>query len=103
MQNLHLRDIWNLLNNDVENVRNNIWITLADKTIDSVFDDMPVFKGLCEVMNNAVERKLKNKGKQNMQYPKEFTSFLVILGGLNTKVIDLFHQNLKGRSIQSIR
>ena len=33
----------------------------------------------------------------------EFTSFLVILGGISARALDLFRQNLEGRTIQSIR
>ncbi|RGB36571.1 hypothetical protein C1646_757962, partial [Rhizophagus diaphanus] len=45
---------------------------------------------------------MKNKGKQNLKYPEEFTSFLVILGGISTRALDLFRQNLEGLTIQSI-
>lgn len=54
-------------------------------------------------MNDAAERKIKNKGKQNIKYSEEFTNFLVILGGFSTRALDLFRQNLEGRCIQSIR
>ncbi|CAB4438414.1 unnamed protein product [Rhizophagus irregularis] len=42
-------------------------------------------------------------GKQNIKYSEEFTSFLVILGGISSRALDLFRQNLEGRSIRSIR
>ncbi|PKY54364.1 hypothetical protein RhiirA4_473138 [Rhizophagus irregularis] len=45
----------------------------------------------------------KGSGRQNLKYSKEFTSFLVILGSFSNRVLDLFQQNLKGRTIQSIR
>ena len=64
---------------------------------------MPVFTGLCEVMGNAIERKMKNKSKRNLNYSDEFTSFLTILGGISSRALDLFRQNLEGRTIQSIR
>ncbi len=67
------------------------------------FKDMPVFTGLCEVMGNAIEWKIKNKSKRNLKYSDEFTSFLTILGGISSRALDLFHQNLEGWSIQSIR
>ncbi|PKY52823.1 hypothetical protein RhiirA4_425577 [Rhizophagus irregularis] len=54
-------------------------------------------------MGNAIERKMKNKSKRNLKYSEEFTSFLVILGGFSTRALDLFCQNLEGRTIQSIR
>jgi hypothetical protein len=54
-------------------------------------------------MSNAIERKLKNKCKKNLKYNDEFTSFLVILGGFSSRALDLFRQNLEGRTIQSIR
>ncbi|GES74758.1 hypothetical protein GLOIN_2v1772310 [Rhizophagus clarus] len=104
LKNNHLRDVWNLLNNDSDcNDNSKIWIALADKALQGVFNDKPIFVGLCEVMNDAAERKIKNKGKQNIKYSEEFTNFLVILGGFSTRALDLFWQNLEGRCIQSIR
>ena len=64
---------------------------------------MPVFTGLCEVMGDAIERKMKNQSKKNLKYSDEFTNFLTILGGISPRALDLFRQNLEGRSIQSIR
>lgn len=104
LKNNHLRDIWNLLNDDSDcNNGSKIWITLADKALQGAFDYKPIFVGLCEVMNDAAEQKIKNKGKQNIKYSEEFTNFLVILGGFSTRALDLFRQNLEGRCIQSIR
>ena len=103
LQNCDLCDIWNLLNNDSENQLDNPWIVLADKALKGAFNDAPVFTGLCEVMGNAIERKLKNKCKKNLKYSDEFTNFLVILGGFSSRALDLFRQNLEGRTIQSIR
>ncbi|CAB4415318.1 unnamed protein product [Rhizophagus irregularis] len=103
LQNIHLRDIWNLLNDDNECNNNNVWISLADKALQGVFNHKPIFIGLCEVMNDAAERKIKNKGKQNIKYSEDFTSFLVILGDFSVRALDLFRQNLEGRCIQSIR
>ncbi|PKB96771.1 hypothetical protein RhiirA5_434269, partial [Rhizophagus irregularis] len=71
--------------------------------LQGAFDYKPIFVGLCEVINDAAERKIKNKGKQNIKYSEEFTNFLVILGGFSTRALDLFRQNLEGRCIQSIR
>ena len=107
LQNIDLRDIWNVLNYDCnsqnKNFNSNPWITLADKAIKGSFQDAPVFTGLCEVMSDAAERKFKNQTKKNMKYSEEFTNFLVILGGFSIRALDLFRQNLEGRSIQSIR
>ena len=57
---------------------------------------MPVFISLCEIMGNAIKRKIKNKSKRNLKYSDEFTSFLTILRGISLRALDLFHQNLKG-------
>lgn len=103
LQNCDLRDIWNTLNNESENQLENPWVMLADKAMKGAFTDMPVFAGLCEVMSDAVERKMKNKSKKNLKYSDEFTNFLTILGGISSRALDLFRQNLEGRSIQSIR
>lgn len=64
---------------------------------------MPIFTGLCEVMGSAIERKMNNKSKRNLKYSDEFTSFLTILGGISSRALDLFRQNLEGLTIQSIR
>lgn len=103
LQNLDLREMWNLLNNDNENQTLNPWIILADKAINGAFKDSPVFLGLCKVMSDAAERKANNKSKQNMKYSEEFTNFLIILGSISPRALDLFRQNLEGRGIQSLR
>lgn len=103
LQNCDLRDIWNTLNNESENQQENPWIILANKAIKGAFKDMPVFTGLCEVMGNAIERKINNKSKRNLKYSEEFTNFLTILGGISSRALELFRQNLEGRSLQSIR
>ncbi|RGB31607.1 hypothetical protein C1646_763854 [Rhizophagus diaphanus] len=103
LQNLDLRDMWNILNNESDVQSENPWVALADKALKGAFKDTPVFTGLCEVMGNAIERKLKNKSKTNLKYSDEFTSFLVILEGFSSRALDLFRQNLEGRTIQSIR
>jgi hypothetical protein len=54
-------------------------------------------------MGDAIEQKMKNKSKRNLKYSNEFTSFLTILGGINSRALDLFRQNLEGRTIQLIR
>ncbi|RIB24868.1 hypothetical protein C2G38_1957281, partial [Gigaspora rosea] len=101
-QNCNLRDVWNLLNNDNKN-QSNPWIMLADKAINGAFKDSPVFLGLCQVMSDATEQKAKKKGNQNMKYSEEFTNFLIILGNISPRTLDLFCQNLEGRGIQSLR
>ncbi|EXX71932.1 hypothetical protein RirG_074070 [Rhizophagus irregularis DAOM 197198w] len=103
LKNCDLRDIWNILNNESENQQENPWIALADKALKGAFKDKPIFTGLCEVMGDAIERKMKNKSKRNLKYSDEFTSFLTILGGISSRALDLFRQNLEGRTIQSIR
>ncbi|EXX74213.1 hypothetical protein RirG_053190 [Rhizophagus irregularis DAOM 197198w] len=54
-------------------------------------------------MVQAAIRKDNNKGKQNIQYNEDFTNFLIILESFNTRALDLFRQNLEGRTIQNIR
>src|SRR6185436_7107305 len=71
LQNCDLRNIWNTLNNESENQLENPWIVLADKAIKGAFKDFPVFTGLCEVMGDAIERKIKNKSKKNLKYSDE--------------------------------
>ncbi|CAI2193611.1 15542_t:CDS:2, partial [Funneliformis geosporum] len=83
-----------LQNCDLQNAENP-WIALADKAIKDAFKDMPVFTGLCEVMGNAIERKIKNKSKKNLKYSDEFTDFLTILGGISSRALELFRQNLE--------
>jgi hypothetical protein len=102
LKNFDLCDIWNNLNNESEIQAENLWITLADKALKGAFKDVPVFTGLCEVMGNAIERKMKNQSKRNMKYSDKFTNFLVILGGFSSRALNLFRQNLEGRTIQSI-
>jgi len=100
LQNQDLREIWSIVK---DNDCANIWITLADKAINGAFNENPVFKGLCEVMVQAAIRKDNNRGKQNIKYNEEFTNFLIILGSFSTRALDIFRQNLEGRTIQSIR
>jgi len=64
---------------------------------------MSVFTDFCEVMGDAIEQKMQNKSKRNLKYSDEFTNFLTILGGISSRALDLFQQNLEGRTIQSIR
>jgi len=95
LKNLHLREVWNLLNNDNDFDNNNFWITLADKALQGVFNDKPIFTGLCQVMDDAAERKIRKVNKQNMKYSEEFTNFLIILGGISVRALDLFRKNLE--------
>ena len=100
LQNQDLHEIWSVIKNDYNP---NIWVTLANKAINGVFNEKPVFMGLCEVMVQAAIRKENNKGKQNIHYNEDFTNFLIILGSFNTRALDLFRQNFEGRTIQNIR
>jgi hypothetical protein len=54
-------------------------------------------------MLQATEREEDNKGIQNLKYLNEFLDFLVILGSISLKTLDLFHQNLTGMTIRTIR
>ncbi|GES86744.1 hypothetical protein GLOIN_2v1760519 [Rhizophagus clarus] len=72
-KNCDLCDIWNTLNNKSENQQENPWIILADKAIKGAFKDMLIFTGLCEVMR------------------------------INSRVLELFRQNLEDRLLQSIQ
>ncbi|RGB35348.1 hypothetical protein C1646_759430 [Rhizophagus diaphanus] len=49
-------------------------------------------------MCDAAERKSKYMGRQNIEYSEEFTSFLVILGGISSRALDLFKQNLEEKT-----
>ena len=98
-----LNIIWSMIKDNESNTASNVWIKLADKSIQGAFDEKPVFKGLCKVMLQAVIRKEKNLSKQNLKYTEEFKNFLVILGTFSPCVLDLFRQNLEGLTIQSIR
>ncbi|PKB98260.1 hypothetical protein RhiirA5_431673 [Rhizophagus irregularis] len=77
--NADLQIIWNAIK-DHDSLISNPWITLAEKGLNRAFKDSEVFLGLFE-----------------------FTNFLVILGSISPRALDLFRQNLAGRSIQSIR
>ncbi|CAG8788506.1 42886_t:CDS:2, partial [Gigaspora margarita] len=81
----------------------NSWIIFADKALKGAFNDAPIFTGLCEVISDAIERKMKNKSNKNLKYSEEFTNFLVILGGISSRALDIFRQNLENRSIQILR
>ncbi|CAB4482434.1 unnamed protein product [Rhizophagus irregularis] len=100
LQNQDLHEIWSVIK---DNYDTSIWITLANKATNDAFKEKPVFTGLCEVMVQAAIRKDNNKGKQNIQYNEDFTNFLIILESFSTRVLDLFRQNLEGRTIQNIR
>ncbi|CAB4434731.1 unnamed protein product [Rhizophagus irregularis] len=100
LQNQDLREIWTIIKDDYDT---NVWITLADKANNGAFKEKPVFTGLCDVMVQAAIRKDNNKGKQNIQYNEDFTNFLIILESFSTRALDLFRQNLEGRTIQNIR
>ncbi|CAG8578144.1 13189_t:CDS:2, partial [Gigaspora margarita] len=69
----------------------NPWIILAIKAINRAFKDLPIFLGLCKMIT-------RNKAKQNIKYNEAFTNFLVILGSISPRALDLFHQNLEGKN-----
>lgn len=102
LQNADLLQIWNIIKGDTPN-NSNVWLTLANKAINGAFNDKPVFTGLCHVMVQAYLRKEKGSGLQNLKYSEEFTNFLVILGSYSSQALNIFRQNLEGRTIQSIR
>ncbi|PKB97069.1 hypothetical protein RhiirA5_279367 [Rhizophagus irregularis] len=76
---------------------------LANKAVQGAFDQKPVFKGLCYIMLQAAERKEQEKGLRNLKYPTEFLNFLIVLGSISLKALDLFRQNLAGMTIRTIR
>ncbi|CAG8591445.1 21302_t:CDS:2, partial [Gigaspora rosea] len=53
---------------NIEERFENLWVILADKALKGAFNDLPIFTGLCEVM--------------------------IILGGISSRALDLFRQNL---------
>ncbi|RHZ57144.1 hypothetical protein Glove_393g20 [Diversispora epigaea] len=103
LKNGDLLTIWNIIKNNNNSTNSNLWITIATKGLKGAFNNLDTFKGLCNIMCQVIDRKEKGKGTQNLQYSEEFTSFLVILGTISPRALDLFRQNLVGRSIQSIR
>ena len=52
--------IWSMIKDNKSNTASDVWIKLAEKGIQSAFDKKPVFKGLCNIMLQAVIRKEKN-------------------------------------------
>ncbi|RHZ84762.1 hypothetical protein Glove_76g17 [Diversispora epigaea] len=103
LKNGDLLTIWNIIKNNNNSTNSNLWITIATKGLKGAFNNLDTFKGLCNIMCQVIDRKEKGKETQNLQYSEEFTSFLVILGTISPQALDLFCQNLVGRSIQSIR
>ncbi|CAB4430931.1 unnamed protein product [Rhizophagus irregularis] len=51
----------------------------------------------------AVKRKEKDKGLQNLKYLDELIDFFTVLGSISLKVLELFCQNLAGMTIHTIR
>jgi hypothetical protein len=103
LQNADLLQVWHIIKGNSLPNNSNIWLTLADKAMRGVFNDKPVFTGLCHVMVQACLRKENNLGMQNLKYSEEFTNFLVILASFSNRALELFQQNLEGRTIQNIR
>jgi len=103
LQNADLLQVWHIIKGNSLPNDLNIWLTLADKAMRGVFNDKPVFTGLCHVMVQACLRKENSLGMQNLKYSEEFTNFLVILASFSNRALELFWQNLEGRTIQNIR
>lgn len=101
LKNVHIKQLSGLL--DTENLSVEFWMELANKAAQGAFEQKPVFKGLCYIMLQAAEREEQNKGLQNLKYSNEFLNFLVVLGSISLKALDLFRQNLAGMAIRSIR
>ena len=99
LKNGDLSTIWNIIKKDSTN--SNLWITLASKGLQGAFNKSDVFQGLCKIMCQVSER--KEKGIQNLKYTDEFTNFLTVLGTISSKALELFRQNLAGRSLRNIR
>ncbi|CAG8583229.1 4262_t:CDS:2 [Gigaspora margarita] len=87
--------------NELDYIQSNkkqlIYIILADKALKGAFNDALIFTSFCEVMRYAIEWKMKNKSNKNLKYSEEFTNFLVILGGISSRPLDIFHQNLEAK------
>ncbi|CAG8501805.1 20379_t:CDS:2 [Gigaspora margarita] len=73
------------------------------KATEGIFEQKPVFKGLCYIMLQATECENQDKGLPNLKYSNEFLNFLVILESISLKALDLFHQNLADINVRTIR
>jgi hypothetical protein len=105
LQHTDVQELHKLLTNTSEHSGSDpaFWQTFASKASQGAFNKRPVFKGLCQIMLQVAKSSKGNKGKQGLRYPTEFTNFLVILGSISPKSLDLFRQNLEGQSLRSIR
>ncbi|RHZ54540.1 hypothetical protein Glove_426g102 [Diversispora epigaea] len=77
--------------------------TKLDNRLNGAFDNVDTFKGLCAVICQVINRKEEGKEMRNLQYSEEFINFLIVLGTVSPRALELFRQNLVGRSIQNIR
>lgn len=102
LKNNQIKQLNNLLSTE-NSSSTEFWLELASKAAGGAFEQKPVFKGLCYIMLQAAEREENNKGMQNLKYSNEFLDFLVILGSISLKALDLFRQNLAGMTIRTIR
>ncbi|PKY48484.1 hypothetical protein RhiirA4_422203 [Rhizophagus irregularis] len=102
LKNVNIKQLNELLGADNSSYEG-FWMELANKASQGVFEQKPVFKGLCYIMLQTAEREEKDKGLQNLKYSNEFLNFLVVLGSISLKALDLFCQNLAGMTIRSIR
>ncbi|RHZ82106.1 hypothetical protein Glove_114g59 [Diversispora epigaea] len=103
LRNSDLATIWNIIKDKDTTKDSNLWITIANKGLNGAFDNVDTFKGLCAVMCQVINRKEEGKEMRNLQYSEEFTNFLIVLGTVSPRALELFRQNLVGRSIQNIR
>ncbi|CAG8816616.1 9723_t:CDS:2 [Gigaspora margarita] len=86
---------------DKNSLSKKFWAEFNNKAIYGAFEQKPVFKGLCHIMLQAAEHEEQDKGLQNLKYSNEFLNFLVILGSISLKALNLFHQNLTGITIRT--
>ncbi|CAG8855174.1 22756_t:CDS:2, partial [Gigaspora margarita] len=70
------------------------WTKFSKKATKGIFEQKPVFKGLCYIMLQATECKNQDKGLQNLKYSNKFLNFFIILESISLKALDLFCQNL---------
>ena len=103
LKNTQIKQLNNLLTTNENSPSTGFWLELANKAAQDAFEQKPVFKGLCYIMLQAAEREEKDKGLQNLKYSNEFLDFLIILGSISLKALDLFRQNLAGMTIRTIR
>ncbi len=87
-----VQELHHLLINTFEQLGSDsaFWQTFANKASQGAFNKKPVFKDLCQIMLQVANVLEVNKGKQDLYYSNKFTNFLVILGSISSKLLDLF-------------